>query len=371
MPWAAGWCLGESALSSDVRIPGPVDVVVIGAGQAGLSGAYFLLRSDLEHVVLDHDRGPGGAWQHRWPTLTLGTTNHVHDLPGLPLVATDSQVGAAKVVPDYYARYEAYFDLDVQRPVHTSAVRRATGGRLEVVTDVGTWAARAVINATGTWERPFVPHYPGSFSGRQLHTAQYRSAADFSGQHVVVVGGGISAVQLLTEIAEVTTTTWVTRRPPVFTETFSSADGHAAVARVDQQVRAGLPPSSVVSVTGLPLTPGLRRARDRGVLTRRPMFSRLVNDGVQWPDGTVQHAGVILWCTGFRPSLEHLAPLDLRQPGGGIRMDGVLATRVADEPRLHLLGYGPSASTIGANRAGRAAVHEVAGLLRRRADQLA
>lgn len=347
-----------------MRIPGPVDVVVIGAGQAGLSGAYFLRRSGLDHVVLDHDRGPGGAWQHRWPTLTLGTTNHVHDLPGLALVATDSQVGAAAVVPAYYARYEAHFDLDVQRPVHTSTVRRGVGEQLEVVTSTGTWAARAVINATGTWERPFVPHYPGTFAGRQLHTAQYRRATDFRGEHVLVVGGGISAVQLLTEIAEVTTTTWVTRQPPVYTETFTSADGRAAVARVEQRVRAGLPPGSVVSVTGLPLTPALRRARDRGVLTRRPMFSRLATDGVQWPDGTVQHADVILWCTGFRPSLEHLAPLNLREPGGGIRMDGVLATRVADEPRLHLLGYGPSASTIGANRAGRAAVHEVVELLR-------
>lgn len=350
-----------------MRPPGPVDVAVVGAGQGGLSASYFLQRAGLEHVVLDHDQGPGGAWQHRWPSLTLGTTNRVHDLPGLPLGVTDTEVPAAEVVPAYYARYERHFVLDVQRPVHTSEVRRAAGGRLEVVTEEGTWAARAVINATGTWERPFVPHYPGSFSGRQLHTARYRRAHDFSGQHVVVVGGGISAVQLLTEIAEVTTTTWVTRRPPVFTETFTSEDGRAAVARVEQRVRAGLPPGSVVSLTGLPLTRALRRARDRGVLARRPMFSRLVSDGVQWPDGTVLHADVILWCTGFRPSLEHLAPLNLRAPGGGIRMDGALATRVADEPRLHLLGYGPSASTIGANRAGRAAVREIAELLARRA----
>lgn len=352
-------------MSSDVRIPGPVDVVVIGAGQAGLSGAYFLRRSGLEHVVLDHDDGPGGAWQHRWPTLTLGTTNHVHDLPGLPLATPDPQVRAAAAVPAYFRQYEEHFELDVQRPVHTSAVRDGVGNRLEVTTSTGTWAARAVINATGTWERPFVPHYPGSFAGRQLHTARYRRPEDFRGKHVVVVGGGISAVQLLSEISTVTTTTWVTRRPPVFTESFSPVDGREAVARVERRVRAGLPPGSVVSVTGLPLTAELRRARERGVHARRPMFSRLTAEGVQWADGTVLPAGVILWCTGFRPSLDHLAPMGLRRPGGGIRMDGALATRVADEPRLHLFGYGPSASTIGASRAGRAAVHEIADLLAR------
>jgi hypothetical protein len=69
---------------------------------------------------------------------------------------------------------------------------------------------------------------------------------------------------------------------------------------------------------------------------------------------------VILWATGFRAALDHLAPLHLRARGGGIRMAG---TRVAAEPRLHLVGYGPSASTIGANRAGRAAVHEIQQLL--------
>jgi hypothetical protein len=54
--------------------------------------------------------------------------------------------------------------------------------------------------------------------------------------------------------------------------------------------------------------------------------------------------------------VQHLAPLHLRAPGGGIRMDG---TQVAGEPRIHLVGYGPSASTIGANRAGQAAARRL------------
>ena len=72
---------------------------------------------------------------------------------------------------------------------------------------------------------------------------------------------------------------------------------------------------------------------------------------------------VILWCTGFRSSLDHLAPLLLREPSGGITMTGRLATQVAHDPRIHLVGYGPSASTIGANRAGAAAASELMGYL--------
>jgi hypothetical protein len=99
--------------------------------------------------------------------------------------------------------------------------------------------------------------------------------------------------------------------------------------------------------------------RARGVLERRPMFSEILEDGVRWADGTTLRADVILWCTGFRSALDHLAPLDLREANGGIVMTGRLATQVAKDPRIHLVGYGPSASTIGANRAGAAAATEL------------
>jgi NAD(P)H-nitrite reductase large subunit len=93
------------------------------------------------------------------------------------------------------------------------------------------------------------------------------------------------------------------------------------------------------------------------------MFSEITEEGVRWSDGAELHADVILWATGFRSSLDHLAPLMLREPGGGIVMTGRLATQVAKDPRIHLVGYGPSSSTIGANRAGRAAADELMGYL--------
>jgi cation diffusion facilitator CzcD-associated flavoprotein CzcO len=262
-------------------------------------------------------------------------------------------------VPAYFAAYEREFGLDVYRPVTVSAVR--PGSRLHVDTSDGTWSARAVINATGTWTRPFWPHYPGSFAGRQLHTADYRGPAEFAGKRVLVVGGGTSAIQLQLEIAAVAETFWVTRRPPVFrTGPFTHEYGRELIARVDERVRAGLPPESVVRATELMLTPEIAAAQDRGLLDRRPMFDRLVPTGVALADGTTLDVDVILWCTGWRAALDHLAPLGLRAPGGGIVMDG---TRVVAEPRLHLVGYGPSASTVGANRAGRTAVREIRELL--------
>ncbi|MFI9803940.1 NAD(P)-binding domain-containing protein [Streptomyces sp. NPDC052301] len=341
-----------------------VEVVVIGAGQAGLSSAYHLRRTgfapDRDFVVLDHSPGPGGAWQFRWPSLTYGRVHGMHALPGMVLADADPERPSAEVIAEYFDRYERAFDLRVRRPVDVRAVREGDGTRLRVETSAGTWSTRALINATGTWDRPFWPRYPGqeTFRGRQLHTAQYAGPEEFAGQRVVVVGGGASGTQHLLELApHAAATTWVTRRPPVFREgPFDQEAGRAAVALVEERVRHGLPPRSVVSVTGLPLDGAIRRGLADGVLDRQPMFDRITPEGVAWDDGRQVAADVILWATGFRAALDHLTPLRLREPGGGIRLEG---TRVVADPRVHLVGYGPSASTVGANRAGRAAVRDI------------
>ncbi|MCZ7415631.1 NAD(P)-binding domain-containing protein [Streptomyces sp. WMMC897] len=347
-----------------------VEVVVVGAGQAGLSSAYHLRRRGFapgeEFVVLDHAPRAGGAWQFRWPTLTYGAVHGMHALPGLGLGEADPDRPSAEVIGDYFARYEEAFDLPVRRPVDVRSVHPADDGGLLVRTSAGAWHTRALINATGTWERPFWPRLPGQerFRGRQTHTRDYPGPEAFAGQRVVVVGGGTSAVQHLLEIAGTAAeTTWVTRRPPLFREgPFDAEAGRRAVALVADRVRRGLPPRSVVSATGLPLTDALRQAREHGLLERLPLFDRMTPDGVAWDDGRFLAADAVVWATGFRPVLDHLAPLRLREPGGGVRLEG---TRVVGDPRVHLVGYGPSASTIGANRAGRTAVADVSAVLGR------
>jgi cation diffusion facilitator CzcD-associated flavoprotein CzcO len=365
--------MNETSPASTARVALKTEFVVIGAGLAGLSSAYHLKRRGLApgrgFVVLDQAPHAGGAWQFRWPSLKLSTVNRIHDLPGMRFsdaVDTNAtEVKASVAVPQYFAAYEQKFELPVYRPI-TVKVVCDRGERLRIETDRGNLSARGIINATGTWETPYIPEYPGAerFKGRQLHTKDYRTAEEFAGKHVIIVGGGISAIQLLDEISRVTTTTWVTRRPPEFRAgPFTEERGRAAVAMVEDRVRRGLPPNSVVSVTGLPITPAIEAMQARGVLERLPMFSEILEDGVRWPDGTVVHADIILWCTGFRSSLDHLAPLMLREEGGGITMTGRLATQVAKDPRIHLVGYGPSASTIGANRAGAAAASELMAFL--------
>ena len=355
------------------------DAVVIGAGQAGLSTSYHLRRRGIRHVVLDADARPGGAWQHRWDALTMNDVHRVADLPGQDIPADSGAERANQFVPAYFADYEARHELPVERPVRVRRVHD-DDGLLVVEAEGGTsWTTRTLVNATGTWTRPFVPHVPGieTFAGEQLHTVAYPGPEHFRGRRVVVVGGGASAVQFIGALAPITDTLWVTRREPVWNDRdFSPELGREVVAKVEERVRQGLPPRSVVSVTGLQLREQEREAERLGAYAdRRPMFSSIEPDGVRWApstgsgggesgsaSGAFERADVILWATGFRPAIEHLAPLHLRSPLGGIQLDG---TTAVTDPRVQLVGYGPSASTIGANRAGRVAARGVAAALER------
>ena len=361
-------------------------VVVIGAGQAGMSAGFHLQRRGFasalaagpsearadeprSFVMLDAEDGPGGAWRHRWASLTMATVNGIFELPRFAKPSIDPAEASRVAVPAYFASFEERMGLPVLRPVTVTAVRRADEAPdrdLLVESSAGMWRTRAIVNATGTWNSPVIPDVPGrrAFRGRQLHTRDYVSLDEFIGLRVAIVGGGISAVQHLEEISRVAETFWYTRREPVFHEGpfMPETDGRATIAKVTADVEAGRPTGSIVSYTGLTWLPAAVAARDRGVLVRRPMFTAIEPDGVREADGTLTRVDVILWATGFRPSLRHLDPLGLRNAAGGIRLAG---TRVADEPRVHLVGFGSTQSTVGANRAGRAVARELDALLRR------
>jgi cation diffusion facilitator CzcD-associated flavoprotein CzcO len=347
--------------------------VVIGAGQAGLSVAFYLKRLGLDagndFVVLDRGPATGGAWQSRWEALRLGSAHRVNDLPGmddlgLSFDTADRTLPAREVVGDYYRQYEEHYGFQVVRPASVTSVKN-TGANLRVTLFDGVGEQEVttdiVVNATGTWGAPFIPWYPGrdSFTGRQVHTNDYVDAAEFAGQRVVVVGGGTSAIGFLLELENVAAqVTWATRRPVDYLDEgeLNMEAGEAAVAKQDEAARAGRALPSIVSGTGVPRTRRIQAGIDRGTLIERPMFAAITPDGVVWPDGETRKVDAIVWATGFRPELRHLAPLKLREKAGGIT---VAAGSSWKDPRIFFAGYGPQASTIGANRAGRMIARQV------------
>ena len=306
--------------------------------------------------------------------LRLFSPSAYSSLPGWMMPAwNNAELGypPRSHVQDYLTRYEARYELAVLRPYRVHTVARFDDqpqARLLVDAEDPTFAARAVVSATGTWEQPFWPAYPGAatYRGRQLHAADYRRPEEFTGQRVVVVGGGDSAAQILSEVSTVADTTWVTKRAPVFLP--DDVDGRdlfaAATARV-QALREGRAHAGVGGLGDIVMVAGVRDARDRGALKAQPMFDRLTRTGVAWADGTEQSADAVIWCTGFRPALRHLRPLGLRDEAGRIPTAGPPGTRATREPRLYLVGYGDwtgpaSATLVGVGRYARSTVADIA-----------
>ena len=393
-------------------------VVVIGAGQAGLSAAHGLLRKGLkpgvDFLVLDSERGPGGAWRHRWDSLTLGKTHSIYDLPGLALEQYPQEMPAREIVKEYYGEYEQKFALGVVRPVKVTQVTSTSMPAppldvdglsvpitlLQLTCQQGDEApdeapktiyARTIISATGTWSRPFIPYVSGieTFGGRSIHTVDYDSADAFADKKVVVVGGGLSAVQFILELRGIAETIWATRRPPNFSPvTFDAIWGAEVEDAVDQRTFAGKRSASVVRTTGIPMIPPYMEGVREGLLISRGMFDRVRPGAVRFrgygegyedssdlsadglgpsarPDLAVPEswqplaeptwveADVIFWNTGFRSETRHLRPLKLRSSAGGMVIEN--RVEVASDQRVFVAGYGSGASTFGATRTGRAA----------------
>lgn len=350
------------------------EVAIVGGGQAGLATAYHLRRGGLvpgkDFVVLDAEEHPGGSWQHMWDGLRLFSPATYSSLPGWMMPPwNDANLGfpPRTHVVDYLTRYEERYELAVRRRHRVTSVVRGGGDRLVLQTSRGDIEARAVVSATGTWTQPFWPTYPGNrhFQGRQLHAAGYRNPGEFSGQRVIVVGGGNSGAQVLAEVATTADTTWVTSRPPRFLP--DDVDGRAlfaaATARIDA-LRQGKEHAGVGGLGDVVMVDSVRQARDRGDLVARSMFSRLTPTGIAWDDGATLDADAIIWCTGFRPALRPVRSLLLRDETGRVRLTGASGTRVEGEPRLHLVGYGDwtgpaSATLLGVGRSGRATAAEI------------
>ena len=128
------------------------DVIIVGAGQAGLSVAYFLRRTNLSVLLLDAEEAGGGAWQHGWDSLRLFSPASWSSIAGWPMPASGDQYPSRDHVVDYLRKYETRYEFRIERPVRVTEIQPTEQG-FQVNAGARSWHSRAVVCATGTWRK--------------------------------------------------------------------------------------------------------------------------------------------------------------------------------------------------------------------------
>ncbi len=309
------------------------DIVIIGAGQAGLAAARQLAPTGDAPVLLDAAPALGHSWRERWDSLRLFTSARFDGLPGMPFPGDPDHYPGKDEVAEYLSAYAERFELQVRldTPVHR-LTRHGDG--FELHTPTGTVYARDVVVATGPFQRPVVP--PHDLDIPSLHTAAYRRPDQLPEGPVVVVGGGNSGVQIAAELA-------ASGRPvslavgspqPALPQRLLGRDlfhwlDLLRIVRIpsDTPIGARIRRREPLIGTG---PSGLRAA---GVT----LLGRVVSaqgDRIRTADGETTRAAAVVWATGYR--LDH-SWIDIP---GAVGPDGAAVhTRGAGVvPGLHYIG---------------------------------
>lgn len=311
----------------------PMDVIVIGAGQAGLACGWHLRQQNLRFLILDAENQPGGNWRNYYDSLRLFSPAAYSSLPGMLFPADARHYPLRDEVVRYLEQYADAFQLPIRQNIRVQKVRRKHGLFLLQASDGQCFCSKALIVCTGGFNQPFIPNIQGleSFRGQRLHSADYRNVDGFSDQRVVVIGAANSAVQIAHELAQVSSVVLATREPiRLFPQKILGVDFHAWLKWTGIEKTRWLNDQS---------TPVLddgayRRAMKQGLFERRPMFTQVTSTGVLWADG--QHAEVdsLIFATGFRPNLGFLAGLH-REANGNLAQRNGQAEHV---PGLYFVG---------------------------------
>ncbi len=288
------------------------DVVIIGAGQAGLASGWHLQRQGLDFLILDEQAQAGGNWRNYYDSLVLFSPAAYSSLPGLAFPGAPGHYPMRDQVVSYLDDYAQRYRLPILQGVQVVRVEPVVEGFRITAASGQQFLARAVIVASGGFSRPHVPAIPGlgSFLGVQLHSSAYRNSAGFEGQRVLVIGAANSAVQIAYDLARVAKVTLTTREAVRFVpQRILGADFHSWLKWT------GLEKTRWLSDQSTPVLDNgtYRNALKTGRFDQAAMFTQVTPTGVVWPDGREEAVDALVFATGFRANLgflDHLPVLD-------------------------------------------------------------
>ncbi len=178
-------------------------VIVVGAGPAGIASALALKDAGLSAVLVDQADEVASSWRSRYDGLRLNTWRRFSHLPGRPYAKGTPTFPSRDQVIEHLERHAGEDGMELWLGTRVERVERDDGA-WAVHTDAGELRAPQVIVATGLDRAPVIPEWPGreSFRGDLLHSAEYRNPGPFAGRSVLVVGPGCSGMEIAQELAE-------------------------------------------------------------------------------------------------------------------------------------------------------------------------
>lgn len=301
------------------------DVIVIGAGQAGMAVAYEVKRRGLQPILLDSGNRVGDTWRQRWDSLVLFTPGRFDSLPGLPFPAGADDYPGKDAVADYLDRYARQMDLPIRLGTEVTGVAGSFGSYM-VSAGGRRHTAPQVVIATGPFHRPVIPSVAGGFDPAviQLHTAEYRNPAGLPSGPVLVVGAGNSGCQVARELsASRAVHLSAGDRNPVLPQRILGRDffwwaGLVRFDRITAQSRLGRRLQTRDPVFG----DGPRRLARRCRVRLHPRLVGAEGRTAWFTDGTTATVNSVVWATGFTVDHSLVTVPGVLDENGRIRQQG-------------------------------------------------
>ena len=344
------------------------DVIIIGAGAAGLAAAHALRQQNIGFLLLEKAALVGDSWRQRHPRLTMNTYRDLSTLPGHRYPDGTRGFATRDQLVQHMERFVAEEKLPIEFGVTVQRIRRDGGGYV-VETDKGEWRARHVIVATGRDRKPVLPDWQGTdrFSGTLTHAARFGDAAAYEGKSILVVGAGNSGFDILNHLSRVKTgQIWlsVRRAPAVLPRRLMGVTIHRlspllarlpvpivdGLLSISQRIafgditRLGFPKETEGGASrlrnehvALVVDEGAIQAVRKGRISLVPPVRGFCGMTVILADDSRLSPDVVIAATGYTPGLADFMPdLDVADARGFPRVNGT--EQLADYPGLWFIG---------------------------------
>jgi putative flavoprotein involved in K+ transport len=291
------------------------DVVVIGAGQAGLSVGFHLKQKGIDHVILDGASRVGDVWRNRWDSLRLFTQAKFDGLDGFRFPAEKDNFPTKDQMADYLESYVERFDLPVRLNTRVERLHKANG-RYRLETTAGAYEADQVVVAAASYQKPRLPEFARDLDQNvfQIHSHEYRNPAQLPDGPVLLVGAGNSGAEIAIDLAQSHEVHLAGRDVGHVPFNIAGFMGRKLLVRVvirgmfhhvlTMRTPMGRKFRAKMHGHGMPLIRTRPGRLERAGVRRIGKIIGIRNGKAVSEDGAEVSFASVIWCTGFHPGFD-------------------------------------------------------------------